>query len=110
MLNSDRKLLALRKDVLVARSSLLRLRATADVQALRESLSCAHVRTAIATSPAARNALFGALLLVAGGRRLARFVRIAAVALAVAKAATAVARLAQRPTNAASSQSPEASS
>lgn len=109
-MNSGRKLLALRKDVLVARSSLLRLRAAADVQALRESLSCARVRTTIAASPVARNALFGALLLVAGGQRLARFVRIAAVALAVAKAAAAVARLAQRPTSAASSQSPEASS
>lgn len=96
-MNSERKLLALRKDVLVARSSLLRLRAAADVQRLRESVSCAHVRGAIATSPAARSALFGALLLVAGGQRLARWVRMAAVGLAVAKAATAVVRLAREP-------------
>jgi hypothetical protein len=109
-MNSDRKLLALRKEVLVARSSLLRLQAAADVQRLREGLRFGNVRTAIAAQPSGRKALFALLLVLAGSRQLARMVRVAAAAVAVAKAVTVVAQLVHRPTSAASSQSPEASS
>ena len=111
-MNSAAELLALRKQVLVARSAMLRLRAARDVQALRESLACPRVAASIAGSAPGRSALFGALLLLAGGRRLARFVRLTAVAVTVARVAWVVARRVAQPraTSAASSQLPDASS
>ena len=90
-------LLALRKEVLVARSSFLRLKAAAEVQSVRESLTFREIGGAMAASSGIRSALFGALLLFAGSRGLGKLLRMAAVALAIAKAATLATKLARRP-------------
>jgi hypothetical protein len=109
-MSSDRELLGLRRDVLAARSSMLRLRAAGELQAVRESLTLHEMAGSLATSAKARSALFGALLILAGTPRVARIVRIAAVAVAVAKAVTLVRKLVRQPepTSAASSRSPAA--
>ncbi|HXZ48832.1 MAG TPA: hypothetical protein VEG27_07405 [Usitatibacter sp.] len=118
---SDRRdLLALRKEVLVARCSLQRLRLTGEAARLRESLSWPRAVAAAVASSRARSALFGLLWAVARGGRVARILRIAAIALGVAKVARALLAAAKpapegqvgpaEPTSAASSQSPEAAS
>ena len=85
-MNRERQLLALRKEVLVARSTMLRLRATRDAQLLRASFTLRGVAASIRESPQARSVLFGGLLLAFGGRRLRRVLHVAAIAVAVAKA------------------------
>jgi hypothetical protein len=119
--NSRQELLALRREVLVARSSLQRLKIGRHADALRESLQWSRALRAATSTPQGRSLLFGVLLLMTGSGRLARMVRMAAAALAVAKlgamllrAATAPASDAQgvrsEPTSAASSHSSEATS
>jgi hypothetical protein len=108
-------LLALRRDVLVARSAMLRLRAARDVEALRESLSFSGIAASVAASVAgsrrARSVAFGTLLVFLGGRRLSKAVRFAAAVLAGAKLVRFVRRYAaRRPAAATSSQSTEATS
>ena len=120
-MNSRQELLALRREVLVARSALQRLKIGRDVDALRESLQWSRALRAAASSPPVRSVLFGVLLLVAGSGRLARMVRTAAAALAVAKLGALLLRAAKapaddaqgvrsEPTRAASSHSSEATS
>ena len=120
-MNNRQELLALRREVLVARSSLQRLKIGRDVDALRESLNWPRALRAAASTPQGRSLLFGVLLLAAGSGRLARMVRMAAGVLAVAKlgamllhAAKAPAAVAQdarsEPTSAASSHSSVATS
>jgi hypothetical protein len=96
-MNRQRELLAMRKELLVARSTLLRLKAARDVQALREGLSLRGIATSFGESREARTAVFGALLLALGGRRLRRWLRVAAIAVGVAKAVSAFRALAPRP-------------
>ena len=95
-MNSERELLALRKDVLVARSSMLRLKAASELQSLLHGLTGREVAGSIAASPKARSAIFASLLLFAGSRRMGRLLRMAAVALAVAKAGAIAARFVRR--------------
>ncbi|HSN21806.1 MAG TPA: hypothetical protein VLS49_14090 [Usitatibacter sp.] len=110
-MGSKRRLLALRKELLLARSTMLRLRAARDLQALREGLTLRGVATSFRESPRGRSVLLGALLLVLGSARLRRALHLAAIAVGVAKAVSALRRLrAQRPTSAASSQLPEGTS
>ena len=111
-MNERRDLLKLRRDVLAARSSLLRLRATAELQAVRDSFTLQEMAGAIATSPRARSIAFTVLVMLAGPRRIARMVRIAAIAVGIAKTVTLVGKVLRQsePTSAASSQSPEATS
>ncbi len=119
-MNSRKELLALRREVLVARSSLQRLKIGRDVDALRESLQWPRALRAATSTPQARSLLFGMLLLVTGSGRLARVVRMAAAALAIAKLGAMLLRAATapasdqgvrlEPTSAASSHSPEATS
>jgi hypothetical protein len=108
-MNRRQELLQLRRDVLVARSAMLRLRAVRDAQALRESVTFSGIATSVRGSTRARSMLFGTLLVVLGGRRLAGAVRVAAAILAGARLVRLVGRyVAERPASAASSHSPEA--
>ena len=111
-MSRDGELLALRKDVLVARSCLLRLKAANELQSLRESLTCREIAGSITGSARVRSALFGTLLLVAGGGRLGRFLRVAAIGVAVARVAALVAKLARQaePAGAGHPDSPETTS
>lgn len=96
-MNSPRELLALRKEVLVARASLQRLKVGHELEALREGMRWPRAVAAIATSPPVRSLLFGLLLLVVGRGRVARLVRLGAGAVALAKVAGAFARPAPLP-------------
>jgi hypothetical protein len=89
-------LLALRKEVLVARSSFLRLKAAAEARSVRESLTFREIGGAMAASSGVRSALFGALLLVAGSRGLGKLVRMAGLALALVRGASALAGIVRK--------------
>lgn len=98
------ELLRLRRDLLVARSAMLRLRAARDVEALRESLSLSGLATSVTRSTHARSMLFGTLLVALGGRGLSRALRFAAAIVAGAKLVRLVGRhVGERPGGAASS-------
>ncbi len=104
--------LALRKQVLLARSAMLRLKAVHEADAVRERLRWPRAVTAIAASSRGRSALFGLLMLLAGRGRLARLVGGAAAIVAVVKLAGLLRPSAAQPepTSAASSQPPETAS
>ena len=95
-MSREADLLALRKQVLVARSSFLRLKAAAEVQSVRESLTFREIGGAMAASSGVRSALFGSLLLLAGSRGLGKLVRMAGVVLALVRGATALAAIARK--------------
>ena len=108
-MNDRQELLQLRREMLVARSAMLRLRAVRDVRALRESLTFSAIATSVRGSTPARSMLFGTLLVALGGRRLAGALRVAAAILAGARLVRLVGRyVGERPASAASSHSPEA--
>ena len=77
-----------RRELLVARSALLRLEIARDVQDLRTTLSWPRAGLALATSPP----VLGLALGVVGRAGLGRIVRIAAAAFAVFKLARALRR------------------
>jgi hypothetical protein len=89
--------LALRKELLIARSSLARLRIRQDAHDFRRSLSWREAGTAIARIPAVRDNAF--LLAVDGlGRdRVARWLALAGRVLAIAKLATLVLEVLRSP-------------
>ena len=89
---ASRELLALRREVLVARASLQRATIAREVEELRGSLRWPQAAASIAASPLARSLAFGALVLVVGRGRLARLVRLAAAAVGALKLASALAR------------------
>lgn len=72
--SAERELLALRKDLLVARAMQQRLRAVRDAGILVDAVR------------APRSLLFGLVMLVAGSGRLGRWIAVAGAALALAKA------------------------
>ena len=86
-MSSELELLELRKNVLVARASLQRLKIGVELQVLREDLRWPRAVATIAKSRPVRSALFGGLLVLVGRGRLARFIAAAAAALALAKVA-----------------------
>jgi hypothetical protein len=88
-MNPSAELLALQKDVLLARSSLCRLKIRRDVARVRESVSIGHVGTAIAGSAPARELLLGLLFSGIGGRRVSRVIAFASRALVIARVALA---------------------
>jgi hypothetical protein len=85
-MNESREILALRKDLLVARAQLQRLKIARQAGELRESLNWRNAAATLAASPG-RSLFFGLLLLVAGRSKVAKLVRIAAGAVALAKVA-----------------------
>jgi hypothetical protein len=105
-MNSERELLALRKNVLAARSSMLRLKAAVEIESLRESLACREMAGTIMGSSGVRSLLFGSLVLLAGRSGLGRLIRAAMAGIAIAKAVTMVGRLVRRPDPAPSERSP----
>jgi hypothetical protein len=74
-------MLALRKEVLLARGSLQRLRLAQEAGALRESLRWPRAGAAIVQSLPVRSAIVGLLLGVAGHSRAIRWLTLAAVLL-----------------------------
>ena len=95
-MSDRRELLELRRDVLAARSAMLRLRAAGELAAVREALNVRDIAGAMVTSVGARSLGFTALVMLAGPRRVARLVRVAAIAVAVARAVALVRGLATR--------------
>jgi hypothetical protein len=76
---------ALRKELIVARSSLSRLRLRYDAAELRESLTPARAGAAMARSPAGRTAAFLVAVELAGPARIARLLAFAGRALLAAR-------------------------
>lgn len=85
-MSESREILALRKDLLVARAQLQRLKIARQVGELREGLNWRNAAATFTSSPG-RSLFFGLLLLVAGRSKVANLVRIAAGAVALAKVA-----------------------
>jgi hypothetical protein len=90
-MSESREVLALRKDLLVARAQLQRLKIARHVGELREGLNWRNAATTFTSSPG-RSLFFGLLLLVAGRSKVANVVRIATGAVALAKVAGAFAK------------------
>ncbi len=79
--------LALRKELLLARSSLCRLKIHYQADALRHGLSWRGAATAVAAAPPARGALFLLAAEGVGHARMARWLTLAGRALAVVRLA-----------------------
>ncbi|NJD87897.1 MAG: hypothetical protein FIB05_07775 [Betaproteobacteria bacterium] len=88
-MSESKDLLAIRKDLLVAQSSLYRLKVVRDAARVRESLSLGHVSSAIAGSSTAREVALGLLLTGLGSGRVSRLFRLASRTLVVARLALA---------------------
>jgi hypothetical protein len=91
------EVLALRKEVLVARAALCRLKIRRDVLELRGSLSFAKAGTALAGSAPARELVLGLLLSGLGSGRVARMLALAGRAVVVARVALAVVGMLRAP-------------
>lgn len=83
------ELLAIRKDLLVARSSLCRLKIGRDVARLRESASLGSVGSMVAGSAPTRELLLGLLLAGVGTGRISRLVSLAGRTLVIVRLALA---------------------
>lgn len=84
-MNDSDELLALRKEVLVARSGLYRLRVGRDVAAIRSGLSLSRAASAIAGSGTGRELALGLLVSGLGGGRVARILATAGRVLVIAR-------------------------
>ena len=91
------ELLALRREVLVARSSLCRLKVRRDAEHLRGSMSLPGLGAGLASSAPVREVMLGLLLSRLGTGRVSRVVALASGALAVAKLVVAAMGLARTP-------------
>ncbi len=78
-----------RKQLLVARSALCRLRLWHDAARVRESFTPARVGASVVRSPAARTAAFLLAVEIAGPDRIARLLSLASSALTFARIAGA---------------------
>lgn len=85
-------ILALQKEVLLARSALCRLRIHHDALQLREGLTFARAGTALAGSAPLREIALGLAATGFGGGRVARFVALAGRAVVIARLALALYR------------------
>ena len=86
-MSSSPDVVVLRKELLLARASLQRLKLRHEIDGFRESLRWPNAVGAIAASPKVRSLTFALLLAVAGRWRVARLVRGAAIAVVVARLA-----------------------
>lgn len=83
---SDRlEVLALERQLLVARSGLCRLKLRSRSRALRDSLSWRTTAVAVATTPQAGRVAFDLALAIVGVRRAQRTILLAGRALALAR-------------------------
>jgi hypothetical protein len=89
-------LLARRKALLLARSSLYRLTLAREAELLRQSLAWRNLASSAASSTPVRPLLLGALMLFVGRSRIASLVGFATRALAVVKVVQAVRGFASR--------------
>jgi hypothetical protein len=83
-------LLALRKQVLVARSAMLRLQLEHDAAMMRESLRLPRLASAATGSPRAISALLALATLVAGRRRIGRWIGLAAALFGAVRTLAAI--------------------
>lgn len=84
---ADPDLLAQRKQLLVARSALCRLRLRRDAMAMRQRFTGSHAVTAIAGSQAGRSAAFALAVEIVGTQRMAGLLAMARRALVFARIA-----------------------
>jgi hypothetical protein len=93
-----RELLADRKALLLARSSLYRLSLARETGLLRESLRWRNLASSATHSGALRPLAFGALMLLAGRSRVARILGLAMRIIAIVKTVQALRGIARRKT------------
>ena len=91
-----RELLAERKALLLARSSLYRLSLAREAGVLRESLRWRNLASSATHAGALRPLIFGALMLMAGRSRLARVLGLATRIIAIVKTVQALRGVARR--------------
>ncbi len=101
-MSESTELLAIRKDLLVAQSSLYRLKVGRDVTRVRESLSLGNLGSAVAGSGPAREVALGLLMAGLGSGRLSRLVRLVGRVVVVARLALAAFTMAKSASAAAS--------
>lgn len=104
-MSKQTELLALQREVLLARSSLCRLKIQRDAIRLRQSVSLRQVGTAIAGSAPTRELVLGLLLSGLGGSRVSRVIAFASRGLVIARIALAAIGM-LRPTPPATPESP----
>jgi hypothetical protein len=90
------ELLAERKALLLARSSLYRLALAHEADLLRQSFTLRNLASSATGAGALKPLIFGALLLVAGRSRIARLLGLATRVIAVVKMVQAVRGAARR--------------
>jgi hypothetical protein len=88
-------ILALQKEVLLARSALCRLKIRRDALQLREGLTIARAGSALAGSAPLREIALGLAARGFGGGRIARFIALAGRAVVIARLALALYRSAR---------------
>jgi hypothetical protein len=93
---SASELLAQRKALLLARSSLYRLALAHEADLLRQSLQWRNLASSARSATGLRPLIFGALLLVAGRSRIARIVGVATRVIAVVKTVQAIRAMARK--------------
>jgi hypothetical protein len=101
-MNRPAEELVLRKQLLVARSSLCRLKIRHEALALRESLSWHRAAVTVAGTPAARSAAFLLALAGLGQDRMAKLLAFAGRVLMVARITGVALSLLRGPTSGAS--------
>jgi hypothetical protein len=93
---SASELLAERKTLLLARSSLQRLEIAREADLFRESLNWRRLVSSAASAGSLRPLIFGVLTLAAGRSRLARILGVATRVIAIVKMVQAVRGMARR--------------
>lgn len=96
-MNRTEEDLALRKELLVARSSLCRLKIRHEVETFRHHLTWRDAGTEIARTPAARDAMFLLAAEGIGRERTARWLALALQMLALAKLANLAVQMLRTP-------------
>lgn len=96
-MNKPLENLALRKQLLQARSTLCRLRVRYEVNAMRDRLSWARAGVRAAKALPVRSAVLGLALYAVPHSRLARLLALAARMLLLARLASIVASMLQKP-------------
>jgi hypothetical protein len=89
------ELLALKKQLLVTRASVERLRVAQQLGELREEMRLPRLARQVVTSPRAQGALFTLLLAVAGRGRVGHWLRVAALAMSATRFARSMMRRAR---------------